>query len=235
MVRPGSSPTRQGMKDLGLLRRPAGRGVPASGGTADEGAWRAAAALPEHQFGPQKLHLRRQAGCRDALEQPVAGSFAEHAYWLVDGGQRWLAQSGGKDVVEPGHGDLFRDPDAGRGERSQHSDGHLVVGGNYSVRELAPAFGEDPPAGRQPAFDIVRAVGGAGQPDGWVVAQHLEQPAPPLGRIRHAGRAVDMVDPALAVVFDQVREDGGRSGPVVGGHHVNLPCPDSGETPGQRW
>lgn len=159
-------------------------------GTADEGARRAAAALPQHQFGRQQLYPGKQAGCRDALEQPVAGPFAEHAHGLVDGGQRRLAQVAGEDVVEPDHGDLFRYPDAGRGERSQHPDGHLVVGGDHGVRELAPAFGEDPPAGHQPAIDIVRAVGGAGQPGGRVVTQHLQQPAAPLGRVRHAGRAV---------------------------------------------
>src|SRR5512142_255525 len=162
MNRGKGSPARRWVEGRGLLASLGGRGVPVPDRTADEGAWRAAAAAPQYQFGRQQLYPGWQAGCRDALEQPVAGPFAEPAHGLVDGGQRRLAQVAGEDVVEPDHGDLFRYPDPGRGERSQDSDGHLVVGGDHGVRELALAFSEDPLAGHQPAIDIVRAVGGAG-------------------------------------------------------------------------
>lgn len=84
----------------------------------------------------------RQAGCRDALEEPGAGPLAQQAHRLMDCGQRRLARHAVVDVVEPDHSDLFRHPDAGLGERAQHSDGHLIVGGDHGIREVFPGFGK---------------------------------------------------------------------------------------------
>jgi hypothetical protein len=164
----------------------------------------------------------RQAGRRDALKKLDAGPFAQQAHRLVDGGQRRLASRAVVDVVEPDHGDLFRHPDAGRGERAQHPDGHLVVGGHHGIREVIPGFREDPPSRCQAAFNVERAGGRADQTGGRMVAQRLLKPDPPLGRVRHAGRAVDVIYPAFAVLFNQVRNDGGRPGPVIGGDYVNF-------------
>jgi hypothetical protein len=125
------------------------------------------------------------------------------------------------DVVEPDDRDLFRHPDASRGERAQHPDGHLVVGGNHGVREIIPEFGEDPPSRCQAAVNEERAGGRADQPRGRMVAQRLLHSDTPLGRVRHVGRAADVVDAALAVIFDQVPNDGGRPGTVIRGDHVN--------------
>ena len=76
-------------------------------------------------------------------------------------GERRIAEASGEDIVEAGHGDVFRHPYAGPGQGLEHPDGHLVVGGHDRVREVLAAHGDQPLARLLPAADAIEPLVGA--------------------------------------------------------------------------
>ena len=139
----------------------------------------------------------------------------------MNGGERGVAQAAGEDVVEADHGHVLRHPDAGPGQRLDHADGHLVVGGDDGIRQLGPGHGQQGLARLLAALDAVEALVEAGELALRVGAQHVVQAVAPLPGVRGIGWPVHPEQAPLAVIADEMGDHGGRAGQVVGRHHVD--------------
>ena len=140
---------------------------------------------------------------------------------VVSGGSVRLA---GKMSSKPTIATSSRDPDAVRGERADHADGHLVVRADDRVgQRLARPAG----AGEQPLRGLLAAVHGeppverAGQHRARVRVDDRLHGEPPGRGVRRGGRPVDVEQAAPAVDGDQVLHQRVRAGPVVRGYHVH--------------
>ena len=135
-------------------------------------------------------------------------------------GERRVTQAAGEDVVEANHGHVLRHPDAGPGQRLEHPDGHLVVGGDDRVRKVLPGHGQQRLARFLAALHAVVALVETDELALRVGSQHVVQAEPPLAGVGRIRGPVHPEQPTSAVFADEVGDHGSRTGQVVRRHHV---------------
>jgi hypothetical protein len=131
------------------------------------------------------------------------------------------------DVVEPGHGDVRGDSQAGRLQLPHGADRHLVIGADDGVGHLAAPVAELP-GGEDLAHRELAARGhepaleGSRQPRARMPGKFFIEGRAPLPGVRCLRRAADVEQPGPAVPFDQVAHQRPGPGAVVGVHDVGF-------------